>query len=474
MTRSISPTVHGRQQARPVTGRRSGREALRRAGERYSGLTILLVAVDVVVVAIVTVVLLGLPIWWVLAVETFVIMCRTTARLYRRRLRLSYFDDLPRSLAAVLAAFGAVIAAIMLLGDNSDVSLGLLYAMLGFLAISEPLRVLAFQIARGARRHHRRGDRTIVVGTDPAAIDLMRNMLEHPEFGLRPVGFVDAHPQVAAGLLPAPLLGPDLARTIVEHRIGTVILGHTSVGESQTVEETITAHQLGCTMLIVPRLHEVYRDGTDVERLRSYPLVRVVTEPTRRPSWLAKRVFDILFGLVAAVLVLPVLVACALAVLIESGRPVLFAQERIGMNGKPFWIYKLRSMKPASEAEAATTWTIAGDPRIGPVGRFLRASSLDELPQLWNIIRGEMSLVGPRPERTGFAEKFSLDHERYWARHRVPPGLTGLAQVSGLRGNTSIADRARYDNYYIANWSLWLDLKIVMLTTHELLRRGDW
>jgi lipopolysaccharide/colanic/teichoic acid biosynthesis glycosyltransferase len=169
-----------------------------------------------------------------------------------------------------------------------------------------------------------------------------------------------------------------------------------------------------------------------------------------------------------------VFLICALAVLIESGRPVLFAQERIGMHGKPFRIYKLRSMKPVSEAEAATSWSIAGDPRIGRVGRFLRASSLDELPQLWNIIRGDMSLVGPRPERTGFAEKFAVDHERYWARHRVPPGLTGLAQVSGLRGNTSIADRARYDNYYIANWSLWLDLKIILLTTRELLRRGDW
>jgi lipopolysaccharide/colanic/teichoic acid biosynthesis glycosyltransferase len=158
-------------------------------------------------------------------------------------------------------------------------------------------------------------------------------------------------------------------------------------------------------------------------------------------------------------------------VLLESGRPVLFAQVRIGLDGRPFRIYKLRSLKPVNEQEAATTWNVVGDPRIGPVGRLLRRTSLDELPQMWNVMRGEMSLVGPRPERPGFVEQFSTEHERYWARHRVPPGLTGLAQVNGLRGDTSIADRARYDNYYIANWSLWLDLKIILLTARELLRR---
>ena len=473
-TRTRRVDWHG-QTSQPAVKKRTSRwEALRLAGERYSGLTVLLVTVDVVAATLVSGAVLDLPMWWVLAVVVFMVACRTSARLYRRRLRLSYFDDLPRALSAVLAGFGAIVGAVMLLGNNAETSVGLVYTAIGFVAVSEPLRALVFQITRSARRHLRRGDRTLIVGTDPVAMDLMRNMLEHPEFGLRPVGFVDAEPQVPEGSLPAPLLGGDLATAIVQHRIGTVVLAHTVAGESQVVEETIVAHQLGCSMLLLPRMHELYRDGTDVERLRSYPLVRLVSEPTRRPSWLAKRVFDVGFGVIAAILALPVLIICPIAIAIESGRPILFAQERIGINGRPFWIYKFRSMKPASEAEAATTWSIAGDPRIGPVGRFLRASSLDELPQLWNIVRGDMSIVGPRPERTGFAEKFSVDHERYWARHRVPPGLTGLAQVNGLRGNTSIADRARYDNYYIANWSLWLDLKIILLTTRELLRRGDF
>jgi exopolysaccharide biosynthesis polyprenyl glycosylphosphotransferase len=477
-----SPTVQQGRTRRPTrdaqvssTRERQPRwDSLRLAGERHSGLTVLLLAVDVLAVTLVSSFLLDLPTWWEIAVAVFTVVCRTTAGVYRRRLRLSYFDDLPRALSAVLAAFGAVIGVVMVLGENSGTSIGLLYAAVGFIGVSEPLRALVFQITRSVRRHFRRGDRTLIVGTDPVALDLMRNMLEHPEFGLRPVGFVDERPQVEPGALPAPLLDGDLATAIVGNRIGTVVLADIGTGEPQTVREVITAHQLGCTMLIVPRMHELYRDGTDVERLRSYPLVRLITEPTRRPSWLIKRVADVAVGLVAALLVLPVLLACTLAVLLESGRPILFAQERIGMNGRPFRIYKFRSMKPATEVEGNTTWSIAGDPRIGPVGKFLRASSLDELPQLWNIVRGDMSLVGPRPERTGFVDKFSADYEGYWARHRVPPGLTGLAQVNGLRGNTSIADRARYDNYYIANWSLWLDLKIVLLTTRELLRRGDY
>ncbi len=431
----------------------------------------MLVTVDIVAAGGVSLVALRLPFWWVLATATFVIACRTTTRLYRRRLRLSYFDDLPRALGATGAGFGFAIAAIMLLGDNAETSLGLLYAVLGSFLVSEPLRALVFAVTRVVRRRYRRGDRTLVVGTDEVAVDLVRNMLQHPEFGLRPVGFVDPAPQRHPSPLPAPLLGRDLATAVCDHRVGTVVLSHTSYGESETVEDTITAHGLGCMTLIVPRMHEVYRDGTDVERLRSYPLVRLVTDPTRRPAWYAKRAADVGLALLVLLAVLPVLALCAAAVLIESGRPVLFSQERIGLNGRPFRIYKFRTITHTDEREADATWTVVGDPRIGPVGRFLRRTSGDELPQLWNVVRGDMSLVGPRPERTGFVRQFSTEYERYWARHRVPPGLTGLAQVNGLRGDTSIAERARYDNYYIANWSLWLDFKIILLTVREILRR---
>jgi lipopolysaccharide/colanic/teichoic acid biosynthesis glycosyltransferase len=181
--------------------------------------------------------------------------------------------------------------------------------------------------------------------------------------------------------------------------------------------------------------------------------------------------FDIAVASGAAVALAPPLLLIALAVALEGGRPVIFHQERVGFNGRIFRLYKFRTMRPVTESDA-TVWSIAGDPRIGPVGQFLRATSLDELPQLWNIIRGDMSLVGPRPERPTIAARYSADPEGSWARYRVPAGLTGLAQIETLHGDTSIADRVRYDNYYVANWSLRLDVKIIMLTLRELLRHS--
>ena len=167
-----------------------------------------------------------------------------------------------------------------------------------------------------------------------------------------------------------------------------------------------------------------------------------------------------------ALLVLsPLLLGCAIAVRLESGPGVLFRQERVGRDGVRFQLLKFRSMRPANEQESQTQWTISSDNRVGPVGRLLRITSLDELPQLFNIMRGDMSLVGPRPERPHFVEEFGRLYRGYQARHRVPCGLTGWAQIHGLRGNTSIDARSRLDNFYIENWSLWLDIKIILRTT---------
>ena len=163
---------------------------------------------------------------------------------------------------------------------------------------------------------------------------------------------------------------------------------------------------------------------------------------------------------------------CAVATRLEGGPGIFFRQLRIGRYGKPFQLVKFRSMRPSTETESQTRWSVADDPRVGPVGRFMRRTSLDELPQLWNILRGDMTIVGPRPERPFFVDRFSADYPDYAMRHRVPVGLTGLAQVSGLRGDTPTSDRARFDNYYIENWSLWLDVKVILRTVAEVVRGG--
>jgi exopolysaccharide biosynthesis polyprenyl glycosylphosphotransferase len=197
--------------------------------------------------------------------------------------------------------------------------------------------------------------------------------------------------------------------------------------------------------------------------------MRINGPSLRGLAWAVKRGFDIIVSATALLLLAPVFVLCALAVRVEGGPGVLFRQQRVGNDARAFECLKFRSMRPADPGESATQWSIAHDPRVGKVGRVLRRSSLDELPQLWNILRGDMTLVGPRPERPHFVGKFSVEVPHYDYRHRVRGGLTGLAQVSGLRGDTPITDRARFDNYYIENWSLWMDAKILLRTFREVL-----
>jgi exopolysaccharide biosynthesis polyprenyl glycosylphosphotransferase len=228
---------------------------------------------------------------------------------------------------------------------------------------------------------------------------------------------------------------------------------------------------MSCEIFFVPRFYELHGAGQGTEAVWDIPLTRLSRASYRTPMWRAKRVFDIALAGLALVFLSPVMLACAVAVRLEGGPGVIYRQERVGVDGRRFDILKFRSMKPLDE-DTGGLWNIGDDPRVGPVGRTLRKFSLDELPQLWNIVRGDMSIVGPRPERPSFVEVFSMEFPRYVARHRVPVGLTGWAQVNGLRGDTDIGDRVAFDNYYIENWSMWSDMKIMMRTLGQVVGGG--
>ncbi len=436
-----------------------------------NAVAVLLVVVDAVAV-LAAAATLGLPPAWTAVAAATLLGVRASSRLYRRRLMLSWLHDLPRSATATMTSF-ALLTCVTFATARPATTVAVQVAVIAFAVVGEPARLAVFALGRWARRRLGRCDRAIVVGAGKVGVDLVRTMRAHPEFGLRPVGFVDPEPGLEPAGLPVPLLAEELPAAIVRHRVGTVVLAFSHARDSPVVDAAIAAHRLGCTTLVVPRMFELYQDGPDIERLRSYPLMRLSTAPTSRPSWWVKRGLDVVLAALALAALWPVIALCALAVLLESGRPVIFRQVRVGMDDRTFRIYKIRSVRQGDVDDSQSRWSVAGDARVGPVGRFLRRFSLDELPQLWNILRGDMSIVGPRPERPGFVRHFSSIHELYWARHRVPTGLTGLAQVHGLRGDTSIADRARYDNYYIANWSLWLDVKILLLTVGELLYRRN-
>ena len=282
---------------------------------------------------------------------------------------------------------------------------------------------------------------------------------------------LDDDPLLRPDERPVPVLGgyADLNRVLVEHAIDVVVVTYGSLREPSMVPLLRACDRLACEILFVPRLYEVHTVTRETEVLWGLPLVRLRRAPFRTQAWTMKRLSDIVVSAMVLVMLLPVLLVCAAMSRIETGS-VLYRQTRVGLAGEPFTLLKFCSLRPAEESEGSTRWNIGTDDRVGRFGRILRRTSLDELPQLWNVLRGDMSLVGPRPERPFFVEEFTRQFPWYMARHRVPVGLTGWAQVHGLRGDTSIADRAHFDNFYIENWSLWGDVKIMLRTVGQVVK----
>ncbi|MFF4171226.1 sugar transferase [Streptomyces sp. NPDC001744] len=325
------------------------------------------------------------------------------------------------------------------------------------------VRALVLARRRRIARAHPRS--ALVVGGAAAARRFAAAAARHPEYGLRPVGIVGVPEQ--GGVRPAGEAGlPVLTTTEEIHRavIQNTVCDAVFLDDAPGLVTLF--QQYGCATWRVGGRH---RPGPMGEHMWGYAWHRIVPLDERRGLG-AKRVLDVVLAALALVAALPVLLLCALAVRLSDGPGVLFRQERVGRHGRPFTLLKFRTLRPSDDTEAATRWNVAGDLRMSAAGSFLRKTSLDELPQLWNVLRGDMSLVGPRPERPHFVAQFSKIHAGYADRHRMPVGLTGLAQVHGLRGDTSIEDRCRFDNHYIDHWSLWQDVCILLRTAGEFVR----
>jgi exopolysaccharide biosynthesis polyprenyl glycosylphosphotransferase len=308
-----------------------------------------------------------------------------------------------------------------------------------------------------------------VVGGGEVSYRLVRTLDTDRAYGLRVLGYVDdasSHPEGSTGWVHVGAVD-DLLRVIERLRIDVVLVSYGTGSVAHVAAQLRQARPRPPATFVVPRLFEL--GGPVHDRIGAVPVVRLRSGHLRGVRWRLKRVFDVVGAGLAIVVLAPVLAAVAMAVWLEGGPGIIFRQVRVGQAGQLFEVFKFRSMRPVDPDEADVRWSIADDDRIGPVGRFIRRTSLDELPQLFNILRGEMTIVGPRPERPHFVERFSGEMPHYTYRHRVPVGLTGLAQVSGLRGDTSIDERARYDNYYIENWSLWLDVKVILRTVRQVL-----
>ena len=347
------------------------------------------------------------------------------------------------------------------------------------------------------------GGATLIVGAGKVGNLVAKRLIATPGFGLRPVAFLDDNPLAGAGDTDLPVfrlsnvtVNPDEAPTdsgelvknieqlVEEFAIEHVVVAFSLNSHGQELEMMRTCEELGVSVSLIPRLFERVPDRTQVERLGGIPLITVYPSHPRGWQFGIKYVFDRFFALLGLILLSPLLLVIAVAVAISLGRPILFHQKRLGLDGQTFTMLKFRTMHPptAGSAEAPSVGSadqeapggVEGVDRRSRLGRFLRATSLDELPQFLNVLRGDMSLVGPRPERVAYASVFEQEIYRYAERHRVKSGITGWAQIHRLRGKTSIDDRVEWDNYYIENWSFWLDLKILLGTPLAMLRdRGE-
>jgi exopolysaccharide biosynthesis polyprenyl glycosylphosphotransferase len=390
--------------------------------------------------------------------------------LYRARRYVSFLDELP-SLGGRLLASAAVVAIIAALRHESvDYVSGFMEGV----ALSAGLVVVGRLVTRStaalARTRRWVEHSAVIIGAGPVAVELASLLRRYPQYGLRFAGWVDSGTRTGNGW--PPLIGTldDLEATISTVSCDVLIVADTDCPEPVLIDLLTRPVCASRDLWVVARLWGSSSQGRLPDHIGAIPVVQVRHTTLSGPRWALKRASDIVLSSLGLLLLSPLLLFCAIGTRIEGGRGILFRQERIGQFGRTFKVIKFRTMRPDHDDEASTTWSIAGDDRVGPFGRLLRRTSLDELPQLWNVLRGDMTVVGPRPERPYFVEKFSAEHPTYAMRHRVPVGLTGLAQVSGLRGDTSIPDRARFDNYYIENWSLWLDTKVLLRTFAEVFR----
>jgi exopolysaccharide biosynthesis polyprenyl glycosylphosphotransferase len=431
----------------------------------------------------------GMVLWS--AIFAAIVICLSYQRgSYARRTQLDTLDDL-RSTGVVVAIATSIVVTARVLLDSVPQNAAGHSVRLGVFAVASIAcgRVALNLWQSQTRRQGKALVPTLIVGAGHIGRTTARRLLEHPELGLKPIGYLDKEPMEENGTsMHLPVLGAswDFDRIAAEHGVGQVVVTFSTAPSEVLLRIVNRCEQLGISVALVPRLFEKVTERLTIEHLGGLPLI--TSHPSNPRGWqfAIKYMLDRIVSLVIVVLMLPVLIGCALGVMLTMGRPILFRQRRVGLDGREFDMLKFRSMRgtPKVDSEADAAWLALQLQREAPAdpvgfdpenrrtwfGAILRKTSLDELPQLFNVLKGEMSLVGPRPERTSYVEQLESEIYRYGDRHRVRAGITGWAQVNGLRGQTSLADRVEWDNYYIENASLWLDFKIVGLTIIALLR----
>jgi exopolysaccharide biosynthesis polyprenyl glycosylphosphotransferase len=467
-----SPLVRGSFLGEEAVGGRS-----RRARRTWSVSTFVVDLVTTTLAAGLTLLLtpsLGIPkapVEWALAMPVIVLAVFRLRGSYARRLGASLLDDLRLVLAATAIAAMAVTSLRVATSNDAYVAAQEIWQWILIAGLAGIGRVGLFVREDRLRRAGRLNRPTLIIGAGTVGRLVASRLRSRPELGLKPIGFLDKEPMDGDGDLPVLGASWDLERVIEEHDVEHVILTFSTAPHHVMLRIARTCEELRVGVHLVPRLFESVTDRLTVDHLGGLPLISMHRSDPK--GWRVALKYGLDRVIAAALLVVcaPVLLLAAICALLTMGRPVVYAQPRVGRDGRRFTLLKLRSMRPRRDGVEEDD-----EERVTRLGRFLRKTALDELPQLWNVLKGEMSLIGPRPERPELVDVFERQVYRYDARHRVKSGITGWAQIHGIgRGeqrfaHTALSDRVEWDNYYIENWSPWLDFKIALLTPLALIR----
>ena len=307
----------------------------------------------------------------------------------------------------------------------------------------------------------------MLVGFSDASDQFIDACRRNPDWGYHIYGIVDDIAEVGEGYKGVRVVGriSELEHILAQNTIDEIAITLPLAAYAKLDGIVHVCEKSGVHTKFIPDYNNIIHSKPVTEDMDGLPVINIRNVPLTDPvKATAKRAVDICGALVGIILFSPIMLVVATLIKLTSPGPIIFKQERVGLHNKPFMMYKFRSMVQQTEADEKKGWTVPGDPRVTRVGRFIRKTSIDEFPQFFNVLAGQMSLIGPRPERTQFVEMFKEEIPRYMIKHQVRPGMTGWAQVNGLRGDTSIYERVKYDIWYIENWTMSLDVKILFLT----------
>ena len=329
------------------------------------------------------------------------------------------------------------------------------------------LRNLIRYFLRSMRKKGYNLKHILLVGYSHAAEEYIDRIIANPQWGYKIRGILDDHVEAGTEYKGVKVLGriANLMVILPQNRLDEIAIT-LGLNEYYRLEEIVAlCEKSGVHTKFIPDYNRVIPTKPYTEDILGLPVINIRHVPLTNTYYaFLKRLMDIVGSVCAIVIFSPVMLFSVIMIKLTSPGPLIFKQERVGLHNRPFMMYKFRSMEVQAPEKEKTRWTVKDDPRVTGFGKFMRKTSIDELPQLFNVLKGEMSLVGPRPERPFFVEKFKEEIPRYMIKHQVRPGITGWAQVNGYRGNTSIRKRIEYDLYYIENWTLGLDIKILFLT----------